>query len=439
MKKLFEHPATFPVITTLLFVLSLFLGVMAVADDPPGAKTGDASGVASWPPPFFAKAVLALAFLALAAWFMHAFTQADDPSQDEKCLADQRASMFRFAYTFSLFSFALLVLPFTAMLRTNESPPDAGPIRLLRACVQVQPAARAASEPATRGPIDICPAKPPEGAVSYPWLVAVGGVVAQECGRGDFHCSAQSAAQAASRAAAAASAAKPAAAAGASAPLAGEPFTPPLYSVMGGFVVPFYVVVFAFVGGVVNLTRRVPEYQKRSSCHFTGTATESVVTLLEAREFVVFQIMQLLTAPFVAMVAYYALEPKSTASAAGLAFVSGFATESVLLLIRGMVNGLKPETTTKTAAASAAATATLHVVVKHGGANVAAKVEVRKLPNQTPALKEKATTTGEAEFAALTPGTVWVVATLAGPPVQTSAPQKVNLVSGQTEFVEIVL
>ena len=38
-----------------------------------------------------------------------------------------------------------------------------------------------------------------------------------------------------------------------------------MYSVRGGFVVPFDVVVFAFVGGVVNLTRRVPEYQKRSS------------------------------------------------------------------------------------------------------------------------------------------------------------------------------
>jgi hypothetical protein len=410
MRKLFENPVTFPVLTTALFVLAFFAGVMAVPQ--PGETDPKVAGIALPWLPFVARALLAAAFLALAGWFLHAFTQADRQTVDEKCLADQRASMFRFAYMFSLFSFALLVLPFTAMLRTHESPPDAGPIRLLRACVQPLPSARPASGAATPSPIDLCPATPPSGTVSYPWLVAVGGVI------------------------------------GVIAPEPNAPATTeqrtPLYSVMGGFVVPFYVVVFSFVGGVVNLTRRVPEYQKRSSCHFVSTSTESVVTLLEAREFVVFQIMQLLSAPFVAMVAYYAMEPKSIASAVGLAFVSGFATESVLLLIRGMVNGLKPEAATKTAAASGASTAKLHVVVKRGGASVdKAKVEVRRLPSETPALKEAATdASGAVEFVGLEPGSVWVVATpsaAGGVPAQASTPQKANLVAGQTESVELTL
>lgn len=281
------------------------------------------------------KVLLASGFMVLAAWFLHAFTYADQEQVDNACQAEQRASMFRFAYLFSIFSFALLVLPFTAMLRTNE-PPDAGPIRLLRACVM--PLAGSAPASGVKGPVDLCPQPGMEDDFTFPWLVSVGGVVAQRCGTGTFRC------------------------AGAT---GSGPTPPPLYSVSGGFVVPFYVLVFSFVGGVVNLTRRVPEYQKRSSCHFKGTASESCVTLLEAREFVVFQIMQMLSSPFVAMVAYYALEPKSVASAVGLAFIAGFATESVLLLIRGMVTGLRPETT-KTVALSATTQSHLHVALARG-------------------------------------------------------------------------
>jgi len=421
MRKFFEHPATFPLLTTALFALAIFVGVIAA--QLPGVD------LQRWGA-YVAKALLAMAFAALGGWFLHAFTHSDQLSDDEPRLAQQRASMFRFAYMFSLFSFALLVLPFTAMLRTQESPPDAGPIRLLRACVQPPPASRAASAPA--GPIDLCPASPPDGMVSYPWLVAVGGVVAQECGRDGFVCSRAAAASAP----AAAAAAKPASAASAPGPA-------PMYSVSGGFVVPFYVVILAFVGGVVNLTRRVPEYQKRSSCQFEGTATESKVTLLEAREFVVFQIMQLLTAPFVAMVAYYALEPKSIASAAGLAFVSGFATESVLLLIRGMVNGLRPETT-KTTATSSATTAKLHVVVKREGVPTEkVHVELRSLPTPQPALKAADTDAkGEVVFTGLSPGTLWVFARLdvkTPTPAELKASQQVNLVSGQTESIELQL
>lgn len=415
MNRVLCHPYFYPASTSLLFVSAILTGILAVP------RAGN-----DWVP-IAAKTLLGLGFLMLAAWFLHAFTHADQDSAEATCQAEQRASMFRFAYLFSLFSFALLVLPFTAMLRTHEAPPDAGPIRLLRACVQ--PAVRPAS--GATGPVDLCPTELPTGTVSYPWLVSVGGVVAQECGTGSFQCSkplpAAGTAVAAQPAAAGASAAEP-----------------PLYSVRGGFVVPFYVVVLSFVGGVVNLTRRVPEYQKRSACQFRGTPTEPPVTLLEAREFVVFQIMQLLTTPFVAMVAYYALEPKSIASAAGLAFVSGFATESVLLLIRGMVNGLRPETT-KTAAATGVAEARLHVAVRRadGAPAERARVEVRRLPNSLPALKGAvAGATGEVEFSGLSAGTVWVVATLDVPGDAAkvlSAREKVEVKPGQTEAAELTL
>lgn len=424
MSNLVRHPYFYPTVTTLLFVFAIFTGVLPI----PKAKADEIQWI-----PLVSKSLLTLAFLSLSAWFLHAFTHADEAGVDKACLAEQRASMFRFAYMFSLFSFALLVLPFTAMLRTHETPPDAGPIRLLRACVLLQPSARPAS--GVMGPVDWCPETRLGGNVSYPWLVSVGGVVAQECDTPGFECTV-------SAAAAGSSVSSTAAAAVAAGSRAG---VPPMYSVRGGFVVPFYVIVFSFVGGVVNLTRRVPEYQKRSSCSFVPTATESCVTLLEAREFVVFQIMQLLSSPFVAMVAYYALEPKSIASAVGLAFVSGFATESVLLLIRGMVNGLRPEPT-KTSATAAAGTAQLHVLVRRPDAAAVdkTKVEVRRLPKATPAIKEGMTdAAGELEFKGLSPGSIWVVATLgmpgATPPSSLTAVQKVELKAGQTESIELTL
>lgn len=325
MKK--QLPYFFPFLTSVLFALAIFAGV--APRETWAAATQDSVALV-------AKGLLAAAFLVLAAWFLDAFTPADRKDGDNVCQAEQRASMFRFAYMFALFSFALLVLPFTAMVRTHETTPDAGPIRLLRACWDLQPSAPSAVAPAP-APVAPCPGADQPGLVSYPWLLSVGGVVARECGTGDLKCS---------------KSAEVRAAAVSDAESGPKPPTPPaLYRVQGGLVVPFYVAVFAFVGGVVNLTRRVPEYQKRSSCEFAGTASESRVTLLECREFVVFQLMQLVSSPFIAMVAYYALEPKSVASAVAIAFFSGFATESVLLVLRGMFSGLQPATT-KTAASA---------------------------------------------------------------------------------------
>lgn len=430
---LFHRPYFYAVATTLLFASAIFIGVLPVTAD--------------WVH-LLAKALLAMAFLVLAAWFLHAFTRPDAPDGDSQCHAEERASMFRFAYVFAIFAFALLVLPFTAMVRREETPPDAGPIRLLRACLKVSPSARPASAP---GPIEACPDAPLEGTFTYPWLLSVGGVVAQECGTAAFPC--PRVVEAAQRVAGSAAGARPGTdsappGGAASPPSAPAPERaasgPALYSVSGGFVVPFYVVVFAFIGGVVNLTRRVPEYQKRSSCAFKGTPAESAVTLLEAREFVIFQLMQMLSSPFVAMVAFYALEPKTITSAVALAFVSGFSTEAVLLLIRGAVNGIKPETTTKTVAASTPTTgATLHVNVQHGGAPaLTATVEVRRLPNATPPLKTATVdANGDAEFKDLAVGTVWVVATLAQPapaPALTAA-QQVQLTAGATQSVTLTL
>lgn len=107
--------------------------------------------------------------------------------------------------------------------------------------------------------------------------------------------------------------------------------------------VPMYVVILAFVGGAVSLSRRIPEYQKRSDPAFRGTEQQTSLAAVDAREVVVFQIMQLLSAPFIAMSAYYIVGPSTLATAVGLAFACGFASEPILLMIRGIITGIRPE------------------------------------------------------------------------------------------------
>ena len=99
-----------------------------------------------------------------------------------------------------------------------------------------------------------------------------------------------------------------------------------------GLVVPLYVVVLAAVGAAVGMTRRLPEIQRRAanSVQHSGEGITSIV----ARERIVFQIMQVLAAPLIAITAFAALEPDTVAGAVLLGFTSGFASEAVLMKLR---------------------------------------------------------------------------------------------------------
>ena len=115
------------------------------------------------------------------------------------------------------------------------------------------------------------------------------------------------------------------------------------YSVEGGLVVPFYLIVLSLIGGAVSLTRRIPEYQKQSAPGYVGTKDAPLLTPAQLREYLVFQIIQFISAPFIAAVAYYVLAPATTATIVGLAFAAGFASETVLLWVRAVVDKLRPE------------------------------------------------------------------------------------------------
>lgn len=117
----------------------------------------------------------------------------------------------------------------------------------------------------------------------------------------------------------------------------------------GGLVVPLYVVVLALFGGAISMTRRVPEYQRRAM------DSQDVLTNAEARESLVFQIMQVFTAPLIAVTAYYIILPDTPLKSVALGFGSGFASEPILLMIRALVDKLRPATAAPPPAANGGA------------------------------------------------------------------------------------
>ncbi len=116
-----------------------------------------------------------------------------------------------------------------------------------------------------------------------------------------------------------------------------EDFREDRWRIQGGLVVPLYVIVLALMGSAVSMTRRVPEYQRR--------AFESHETLsnAQARENLVFQIMQVFSAPLIVMAAYYLFAPATRTTSVLVGFASGFASEPILLAIRSLADKLKPE------------------------------------------------------------------------------------------------
>jgi hypothetical protein len=122
-------------------------------------------------------------------------------------------------------------------------------------------------------------------------------------------------------------------------------FTP--VHIRGGLVIPLYFVIVALMGGAVSLLRRVPEIQRRSEHDYVGTDKEPKLSPGDVRERLGFQIVQFISAPLIAVAAYHAIGPESRTASVALGFTSGFGSESILLMIRGVVEGIKPQSITQ--------------------------------------------------------------------------------------------
>ncbi len=117
--------------------------------------------------------------------------------------------------------------------------------------------------------------------------------------------------------------------------------------VSGGLVVPLYLIVVALIGGCIGMARRLPEFQMRGApgykIHYEVSKAEDPklkrpLEAIEVREYVVFQVMQVVFAPFLAVVAYTTFKPVDISAGVAIGFVSGFASEPLLLQIRKLAD-----------------------------------------------------------------------------------------------------
>lgn len=115
------------------------------------------------------------------------------------------------------------------------------------------------------------------------------------------------------------------------------------YGIRGGLVLPLYIIVFSLFGGAISMTRRLPELQKRATNGYRSyfqrhqsaqPALKTPLAAYEVREYVVFLIMQTLSAPLIAATVYSLVEPRSLASIVVIGFAAGFASEPILLQLR---------------------------------------------------------------------------------------------------------
>lgn len=113
--------------------------------------------------------------------------------------------------------------------------------------------------------------------------------------------------------------------------------------ITGGLTVPYYFILLALFGGVVNLARRVPEY------HWLKIPeSETKMDPRQAREQLIFQVIQFLSAPLIAVFAYSLVIPEQFATTVVLGFISGFASQPLLIFLRQagerLVGSPKPAT-----------------------------------------------------------------------------------------------
>ena len=126
--------------------------------------------------------------------------------------------------------------------------------------------------------------------------------------------------------------------------------------IQGGLVVPLYIVVIALLGGAVSMMRRVPVIQRQVWDWFKQLEDgnkefehekklpvcmpDGPLRPEDARECLIFQMMQVVSAPLIAMMAYYFLAPHfpSFPFSVGLAFISGYASETILVLTMAKID-----------------------------------------------------------------------------------------------------
>lgn len=240
--------------------------------------------------------------------------------------------MVMFCYLFTILAIVTATIPFMfeeTFWESTEERFKHTPIGILRGCL-IEP-------PNTQLPDEIACAT--DGASHNQWVVNIGGNVNH--------------------------------AGGSRLSLPGDPPGQAPVRIEAGLVVPLYIMVLALMGGAVSMTRRVPEYQRRVWLWYVMEASRPeenlkalvashgqdedspTMTPAHARENMVFQLLQVISAPLIAFTAYYVFAPGTPTASVLLGFVSGFASETILVNIRGAAQKLQPAESRKARNSSA--------------------------------------------------------------------------------------
>jgi hypothetical protein len=321
-----------------------------------------------------------------------------------KATEEQLSAIITYCYAFIVFSLSAAVLPFFALPLIPElyESMTKSPVGIVAGCSL--PLGDGAAQSAPRDDAKAAPAAAGgrAGAKSVPrelrcegdmnqWIVNIGGTVASQV-RGE------------------------------------KGFD--LVRISGGLVIPLYVIVLALMGAAVSMTRRVPEFQRRIT-----PGDPEYMTYDQAREGLVFQIMQVASAPMIAITVYYLVEPESRASTIVLGFASGFSSETVLLLIRAFLEKFKPMPTQP--AAKAVAVGVAPARVDFGDVKVGASVKKSvSISNPGPATLIVGNLNCTGEFAAVTSAPVNVPANSSGVVEVELKPTSAGAKQGQLTIID---
>ncbi len=113
----------------------------------------------------------------------------------------------------------------------------------------------------------------------------------------------------------------------------------PMAMVSGGITVPFYFILVALFGASISMTQKIPDFQAQLA--------EGSLSAPQVRKGLTIQVLQFVSAPFLAIIAYAFFGPTGQTATITVAFVAGFSSQTILTSLLTAMNGIeakgKPE------------------------------------------------------------------------------------------------
>lgn len=113
----------------------------------------------------------------------------------------------------------------------------------------------------------------------------------------------------------------------------------PMAVVSGGITVPFYFILVALFGASISMTQKIPDFQAQLA--------EGSLSPPRVRKGLTIQVLQFVSAPFLAIIAYAFFGPTGQTATITVAFVAGFSSQTILTSLLAAMNGIeakaKPE------------------------------------------------------------------------------------------------